>query len=138
MIATQTIGAGTLVACTDPTAWDAFIAGANDGSILQSWAWGELKSRYGWEPTRYLWIRAGRVHAAISVLRRSLPGGLAMHYAPRGPVLDDQFDEWLHLWPALRRRLALQGGTVLKVDPEWRREVLPVLVRRTVRRALAL
>jgi peptidoglycan pentaglycine glycine transferase (the first glycine) len=119
MIAAQSIGAGTLVACTDPNIWDAFVSRARDGSILQSWAWGELKARYGWEPTRYFWIPDGRVHGAISVLRKPLPGGLAMHYAPRGPILDNQFDEWPDLWPALRRRLALQGGTVLRLDPEW-------------------
>ncbi|HVS04767.1 MAG TPA: peptidoglycan bridge formation glycyltransferase FemA/FemB family protein [Candidatus Dormibacteraeota bacterium] len=119
MIATHTIGAGTLVACTDPVIWDAFVSAASDGSILQSWAWGELKARYGWEPTRYLWTREGRVRGAISVLRKQLPGGLAMHYAPRGPVLNKQFAEWPLLWDQLRRRLALQGGTVLKVDPEW-------------------
>lgn len=119
MIATHTIGAGTLVACTDPTIWDAFVSAAGDGSILQSWAWGELKARYGWEPTRYLWTREGQVRGAISVLRKQLPGGLAMHYAPRGPVLNKQFAEWPLLWDQLRRRLALQGGTVLKVDPEW-------------------
>jgi lipid II:glycine glycyltransferase (peptidoglycan interpeptide bridge formation enzyme) len=119
MIAAQSVGAATVVACTDPNIWDAFVSRARDGSILQSWAWGELKARYGWEPTRYLWMPDGRVRGAISVLRRSLPGGLAMHYAPRGPVLDNQFDEWPSIWPALRRRLALQGGTVLRLDPEW-------------------
>ncbi|MDQ6876205.1 MAG: aminoacyltransferase, partial [Candidatus Dormibacteraeota bacterium] len=119
MITTHSIGAGRLVACTDPTTWDAFVSAASDGSILQSWSWGELKERYGWEPTRYLWIREGSVRGAVSVLRKSLPGGLAMHYAPRGPVLNKHFAEWPQLWAALRRRLALQGGTVLKVDPEW-------------------
>ncbi|MDQ6713664.1 MAG: peptidoglycan bridge formation glycyltransferase FemA/FemB family protein [Candidatus Dormibacteraeota bacterium] len=119
MITNHTIGAGRLVACTDPTTWDAFVSAASDGSILQSWSWGELKERYGWEPTRYLWIRDGSVRGAVSVLRKPLPGGLAMHYAPRGPVLNKHFAEWPQLWAALRRRLALQGGTVLKVDPEW-------------------
>ncbi len=113
------IGEGTLVATTDPHGWDRFVSQAADGSILQSWAWGELKAGYGWEPTRYLWIRAGRVRGAVSVLRKSLPGGFALHYAPRGPVLDNQLDEWPYLWAALRRELAAQGGTVLKVDPEW-------------------
>jgi len=127
MIATDTIGAGRLVACTDPITWDALVSAASDGSILQSWAWGELKARYGWEPTRYLWIREGEVRGAISVLRKPLPGGLAMHYAPRGPVLNKHFAEWPQLWESLRRRLALQGGTVLKVDPEWPAESRYVL-----------
>jgi lipid II:glycine glycyltransferase (peptidoglycan interpeptide bridge formation enzyme) len=108
-----------LVAASDPTQWDAFVSAASDGSILQSWAWGELKAQYGWEPVRYQWIRDGRVRGAISILRRPLPGGLAMHYAPRGPVLDNQFDEWPSIWPSLRRRLGLQAGTILKLDPEW-------------------
>lgn len=129
MIATSVIGAGPLVACTDPTTWDAFVSRARDGSILQSWAWGELKARYGWEPTRYFWMPDGRVRGAISVLRRSLPGGLAMHYAPRGPVLDNQFDEWPSVWPALRWRLALRGGTILKVDPEWPTDARDLLQR---------
>src|SRR5260370_8310327 len=54
MIATRPIGAGTLVACTDPTAWDAFLSTASDSSILPSWAWGEPQARYACEPTRHL------------------------------------------------------------------------------------
>lgn len=127
MITTDEIGGGTLIASTDRITWDAFVSAASDGSILQSWAWGELKARYGWEPTRYLWIREGEVRGAISVLRKPLPGGLAMHYAPRGPVLNKHFAEWPQLWESLRRRLALQGGTVLKVDPEWPAESRYVL-----------
>jgi lipid II:glycine glycyltransferase (peptidoglycan interpeptide bridge formation enzyme) len=111
--------AATLSLASDPTEWDRFISCAADGSILQSWAWGELKARYGWEPARYLWRRDSRIAGAISVLRRSLPGGLAMHYAPHGPVLDNQYHEWPALWSALRQRLGLQAGTILKVDPQW-------------------
>jgi peptidoglycan pentaglycine glycine transferase (the first glycine) len=108
-----------LTACDDASAWDAFVSQAADGSVLQSWAWGSLKSRYGWSVTRYLWTDAGRVLAAASVLRRALPGGLALHYAPRGPVLNGDGERWPSFWQALRDRLAADGGTVLKVDPEW-------------------
>lgn len=108
-----------LVVCEDASAWDAFVAQASDGSVLQSWAWGSLKSRYGWRVQRYLWITGGNPIAAASVLRRRLPGGLALHYAPRGPILDGRLERWSDFWPALRERLAADGGTVLKVDPEW-------------------
>jgi lipid II:glycine glycyltransferase (peptidoglycan interpeptide bridge formation enzyme) len=108
-----------LVTCDDASAWDAFVSKASDGSVLQSWAWGSLKSRYGWRPTRYLWISEGQPSAAASVLRRNLPGGLALHYAPRGPILNGKLNLWADFWPALRERLAADGGTVLKVDPEW-------------------
>lgn len=108
-----------LVICDHASMWDAFVSSASDGSLLQAWAWGALKSRYGWTVTRYLWCEAAEPHGAIAVLRRALPGGLALHYAPRGPVLDGRLHEWPALWDALRIRLAQDGGTVLKLDPEW-------------------
>ncbi len=108
-----------LIPCEDASAWDAFVSRASDGSVLQSWAWGSLKSRYGWRVARYFWADARQPMAAISVLRRALPGGLALHYAPRGPILDGRLDRWPDFWLALRERLAADGGTVLKVDPEW-------------------
>jgi lipid II:glycine glycyltransferase (peptidoglycan interpeptide bridge formation enzyme) len=78
-----------------------------------------LKSRYGWQAVRYLWVREDQVAGAISVLRRRLPGGFSMHYAPRGPVVDGQFLEWPEMWTELRRRLFQAGGILLRVDPEW-------------------
>jgi lipid II:glycine glycyltransferase (peptidoglycan interpeptide bridge formation enzyme) len=108
-----------LTTCEDASAWDAFVSQARDASLLQSWAWGSLKSRHGWQATRYFWGDDQRTIAAVSVLRRRLPGGLALNYAPRGPILDGNLDAWPGFWHALRDRLAGEGGTVLKVDPEW-------------------
>jgi lipid II:glycine glycyltransferase (peptidoglycan interpeptide bridge formation enzyme) len=108
-----------LTTCLDASVWDAFVSQASDGSVLQSWAWGALKSRYGWRATRYLWTEGGAPVAAASVLRRRFPGGLALDYAPRGPVLGRRLEQWPGFWQALRDHLARDGGTVLKVDPEW-------------------
>jgi lipid II:glycine glycyltransferase (peptidoglycan interpeptide bridge formation enzyme) len=108
-----------LTTCEDASAWDAFVSQARDASVLQSWAWGSLKSRYGWRATRYFWMERERPRAAIAVLRRGLPGGFQLCYAPRGPILDGHLEVWPAFWPALRERLAAEGGTVLKVDPEW-------------------
>lgn len=105
--------------CDDSSAWDGFVSQAQDGSLLQAWAWGSLKARYGWRVTRYFWTEQGQPICAASVLRRSLPGGLALNYAPRGPVLNGRLAEWPAFWQALRERLAAEGGTILKVDPEW-------------------
>lgn len=112
-------GMPELTTCEDASTWDAFVSQARDASLLQAWAWGSLKSRYGWRVARYFWVDGGKPIAAAAVLRRSLPGGLALNYAPRGPTLDGRLDQWPAFWQALRERLAQDGGTVLKVDPEW-------------------
>jgi len=108
-----------LTTCGDASAWDAFVSRARDSSLLQAWAWASLKSRYGWRVQRYFWVDEGTPIGAIAVLRRGLPGGLALNYAPRGPILDGRLEQWPAFWQALRERLAQDGGTVLKVDPEW-------------------
>jgi lipid II:glycine glycyltransferase (peptidoglycan interpeptide bridge formation enzyme) len=108
-----------LTTCEDASTWDAFVSQASDASALQSWAWGSLKARYGWQATRYFFTDGHRPLAAAAVLRRGLPGGLALNYAPRGPILDGRLDVWPAFWQALRERLSAENGTVFKLDPEW-------------------
>src|ERR1700726_552312 len=103
--------------CEDPSSWDGFVSQADDASVLQAWAWGSLKSRYGWRVQRYFWLDQGKPTAAAAVLRRSLPGGVAPNYAPRGPILHGHLDQWPAFWQVLRERLAEEGGTVLQGDP---------------------
>jgi serine/alanine adding enzyme len=110
-----------LLVARDSRTWDRYIAEATDGSILQSWAWGEVKRRYGWHPNRYFWERDGVVRGAISVLRRPLTGALSFDYAPHGPVLDGNLREWPTFWSALRDELAGGRGTILRVEPQWKR-----------------
>src|SRR6202171_5006226 len=105
--------------CEAATAWDGFVSQAKDASVLQAWAWGSLKSRHGWQVQRFFWVDQGKPVGAAAVLRRSLPRGLALNYAPRGAILDGPLDQWQAFWQALRERLSQDGGTVLKVDPEW-------------------
>jgi lipid II:glycine glycyltransferase (peptidoglycan interpeptide bridge formation enzyme) len=97
--------------------WHARLAQFDSAHLLQSWDWGEFKSRYGWSPRRLAWEAPGRLAGAASVLRR---GRLAaVLYAPRGPALD-----WRD--PDARREvlggleeLARQESTIfIKIDPD--------------------
>ena len=68
----------------DQTAWDARVMATPGGHLLQSWAWGELKARFGWHAQR---VAAGPTCA--QVLYRSLPGGLGtIAYVPKGPAVE--------------------------------------------------
>jgi peptidoglycan pentaglycine glycine transferase (the first glycine) len=109
----------SLIACSDAATWDAFVSAASDGTPLQSWAWGAVKATTGWAVRRYLWGPGSEPRGAISVLRRALPGGLALHYAPRGPVLDGHRGDWPAFFNALQSTLKDDGGTILKLDPPW-------------------
>ena len=61
--------------------WKSFIEKCPDAHVLQSTAWGELKSKFGWDTS---WIIAGTVGA--QVLFQKLPFGFHLGYIPRGPV----------------------------------------------------
>lgn len=67
----------------DRKAWDAAVA-ASGGHLLQSWAWGELKSLFGWSSLRLAVSDAGRTVAGAQVLFRRL-GPVSLAYVPRGP-----------------------------------------------------
>lgn len=63
--------------------WDEFVHAHPHGHILQTSAWGQLKSGFGWEAEM---VRLGEQGALI--LFRRLPFGLRLAYIPRGPLAD--------------------------------------------------
>ncbi|MCJ7716658.1 MAG: peptidoglycan bridge formation glycyltransferase FemA/FemB family protein, partial [Anaerolineales bacterium] len=97
--------------------WKSFIERCPDAHILQSPAWGELKSKFGWETS---WVITGSLGA--QVLFQTLPLGFQIAYIPRGPVSTtgsvfnspdwDEFQKVLH-------DLCRENKTVfLKVEPD--------------------
>ena len=102
--------------------WDAFIANASCGHLLQSWGWGELKSHAGWSPLRLALWRGDDIVAAASILRRTAPhlplrsGHLA--YIPKGPILD-----WSDpilcaaFFSQLTTYLHKQGAIAMRMEP---------------------
>ena len=107
---------------TSRTRWNAALARLPAAHVLQTWEWGAFKARYGWQPTRYLWLEGDRARAAASVLTRRLGRGhLSVAYVPKGPALDygdvDLLEQVLaHLETTARRERAL----FVKIDPDVR------------------
>ncbi len=107
------------VAPGERSAYDAFVEGHPRGQPLQLWSWGEVKRADGWTPLRFLLEREGEAAAAVSVVERRLPGGVAFWWAHRGPVADPGSPAAAALWPLLRERAAARGAAVVRIDPEW-------------------
>lgn len=105
-------------------AWDSFVGGHENGHLLQSWGWGELKRGAGWRPRRFaLWDQEQQcLVGAAQVLCRTLPrvplraGHLA--YVPEGPVVDwTQPEMCAALLTQLRDRLRRDGAVTMLLEP---------------------
>lgn len=106
----------------DATVWDRFVASDPAGHLLQTWAWGELKGRFGWRPVRTAVERDGALVAGAQVLFRRL-GPLSLAYVPKGPILLDQDPTSAEaLWAGIRRLARPLRAVALKVEPDWRDE----------------
>ncbi|HEY9121973.1 MAG TPA: peptidoglycan bridge formation glycyltransferase FemA/FemB family protein [Brevefilum sp.] len=74
--------------------WNEKIETLPGAHSLQTWQWGQVKSRFGWQPYHLLWRKDNaEIVAGALVLQRSidpvgLPLGISVLYAPRGPLLD--------------------------------------------------
>lgn len=120
------------------TEWDAFLANHPRAHLLQTGAWGDLKSAFGWEAVRLVSENSG-----AQVLFRRLPLGLTVAYLPKGPVGGD----WKLFWPALDALCWKKRAIFLKVEPDgweplevdkrvaladFRPDAIPVQPRRTI------
>ena len=101
-------------------AWNTFVAGSPYGHTLQSWEWGEIQSRAGWQAVRLALREGDEIRAAAQVLVRNLPYGLGrLAYVPKGPVLDYQQPALLESTLCALRDLAAEHRVIsLKVEPE--------------------
>ncbi|KJR47056.1 tRNA-dependent lipid II--amino acid ligase [Desulfosporosinus sp. I2] len=105
---------------TEHIRFNAFLAKAPKGHVLQSWEWGEIKSRTGWVPWRLVVEENDEIVAAVSILERKIPVvGIPIFYASRGPVLDFNnsalFDFVLK---EIKKLGKARGAIFLKIDPD--------------------
>jgi lipid II:glycine glycyltransferase (peptidoglycan interpeptide bridge formation enzyme) len=104
----------------DQLEWNEALRSLPDPHLLQTWEWGELKSKYGWKPSRIIWRdEPGTAVAAAQILKRRSALGLNILYCPRGPVLN-----WSHVELRAQvlediKRFTLHSNAIfLKIDPE--------------------
>lgn len=111
----------------DPMRWDQLVGADPRGHLLQTWAWGQLKEKFGWMPLRLAVERDGVLVAGAQVLYRRL-GPLSIAYLPKGPVVVEEDEPALAtLWQAIHSASRRRRAIFLKVEPEWREdEPLPL------------
>jgi len=93
----------------DAQAWNEFLSDHADVHVLQTSAWGELKSAFGWKPVRVVVDGCG-----AQILFRRLPMGFTVAYMPKGPIGSDSQDFWLEIEQVCRRYRAI----FLKIEPD--------------------
>jgi peptidoglycan pentaglycine glycine transferase (the first glycine) len=96
--------------------WDDFVAAAPTGHILQSWAWGEFKARFGWQVVRLVAEQAGEVVAGAQVLFRR-PPLFSLAYVPRGPIVVPSAAAAPALFAALHCEARRRRAIFLKIEP---------------------
>ena len=100
------------------SSWDAYITPLPHTHLLQSWAWGEFKAGYGWQPQRLCW-EGEKGPAAAQVLRRSGLRVLRVLYAPKGPLLDwNNTALRAQVLDALETLARRERAMFIKIDPD--------------------
>jgi lipid II:glycine glycyltransferase (peptidoglycan interpeptide bridge formation enzyme) len=107
---------------TKRTLWDRFITESPNCHVLQSWAWGELKRAFGWEPLRLGFWDPSFHHlvAAAQVLLRPIPlTGYSLAYVPKGPVMDWSDTALTQsFFTALHSHLSKRRIAFLRIEPD--------------------
>jgi peptidoglycan pentaglycine glycine transferase (the first glycine) len=93
--------------------WDEFVQGHPYGHILQTSAWGKLKSAYGWQAET---VQAGQAGALV-LFRRVM--GMSLAYVPRGPLADwNDREQLAALVAKIDAACRARGAFCLKWEPD--------------------
>ncbi|HSM58459.1 MAG TPA: peptidoglycan bridge formation glycyltransferase FemA/FemB family protein [Candidatus Sulfomarinibacteraceae bacterium] len=111
---------GPFQAITEPAVWRQALGHLGRPHPLQSWTWGDFKSRWGWSMLPLVMGDGDAPEAAALVLKRQAAGlPFSILYVPKGPLFD-------YANQALRDRVLdqLQGlarrerAIFIKIDPD--------------------
>ena len=115
-------------AITSCETWNATLAALPLAHVLQTWEWGQFKSRHGWTPRYLMWNDdAGQARAAALILRRRLGRlPLCVMYVPKGPVMDYADTPLVGQVLGDLERFARQSHAIfIKIDPDLNPHPLP-------------
>ncbi len=106
-----------------PSQWDAWLANSpGGGHVLQSYAWGEFKRRFGWRPLRLALERNGEVVGVGQILLyNTMPVPGTLMYCSKGPWLPWEDEQAVRAFFRGAAGVAESSGAhTLKIEPEVR------------------
>ncbi len=123
--------------------WNSLISQLPNPHFLQTYEWGQVKAKYGWEPMYLIWtekqfsvisnqsigadnwtLKTDNCVAACLVLKRTIlrnafAARLSILYAPKGPLLDWENESLRNrVLDDLQTFAKKQGAIFLKIDPD--------------------
>jgi lipid II:glycine glycyltransferase (peptidoglycan interpeptide bridge formation enzyme) len=118
--------------------WNQIISSLPNPHFLQTYEWGQVKAKYGWQPIYLVWDKDGKmkeertnlssfvfpVQAACLVLKRTIlnrgfAARLSILYAPKGPLMDWNNEPlWTRVLNDLQAFARKHGAIFLKLDPD--------------------
>lgn len=103
--------------------WEAFLERHPEAHLLQTAAWGALKSAHGWRAVDVITRLEGGAVGAQVVFRRVLPG-FSLAYLPRGPVIEQPEEPrvmlplWVNFWREIDAVCRARRAILLKLEPD--------------------
>ncbi len=100
--------------------WEEFLSHYPEAHLLQTGAWGTLKSSFGWSARRLaVGIGQDRLPIGAQILFRNLPLGLSLAYIPKGPIVGGQGQlDWRAFWTEIDQLCIQLKAVFLKVEPD--------------------
>jgi lipid II:glycine glycyltransferase (peptidoglycan interpeptide bridge formation enzyme) len=124
----------------DPNSWNSVISSLPNPHFLQTYEWGQVKAKYGWQPKYVAWDEYGNMKvetdesnlpsfnfppsaATLLLKRQVINKGFAKRlfilYSPKGPLLNWENESLRnHVLNDLQSFAKQQGAIFLKVDPD--------------------
>jgi len=109
-----------ILSVADGMSWNRELLALPGYHALQTWQWGLVKSRFGWQMHPLRFLDGEKAVGQALLLTRNLPGlPWRLAYTPRGPLFPyEDADLTAALLSALQREARRRRALFLKIDPD--------------------